>query len=140
MKFKRRLGREAVLLALYQIDISDIPPNEAISSAVSNLNIDDREIREFAHNLLIGVVENIDSIDDNIRSLSRKWGLSRMSYIDRNILRIAVYEILYNEDMPYKVAINEAIELAKIYGDEKSPKFINGVLASVVKENGIVDQ
>ncbi len=140
MKFKRRLGREAVLLALYQIDISDMPPNEAISSAVSNLNIDDREIREFAHNLLIGVVKNIDSIDDNIRSLSRKWGLSRMSFIDRNILRIAVYEILYDEDMPYKVAINEAIELAKIYGDEKSPKFINGVLASVVKENGIVDQ
>ncbi len=139
MKFKRRLGREAVLLALYQMDIGDIPPDKAISSSVSELNIDEKLIKEFAHHLLIGVVENMDDIDNNIRSLSKRWELSRMSYIDRNILRIAVYEILYDEDTPYKVAINEAIELAKMYGDEKSPKFINGILASVVKENNIVD-
>ncbi len=139
MKFKRRIAREAALIALYQIDIGDIIPDQAIASSMENLEVQEEDIVRFAQELFLGVLEKMDDIDAHIQSLSRKWRLSRMSYIDRNILRIAVYEILFGKEIPYKVAINEAVELAKMYGDSKSPKFINGILASVVKENGLVE-
>ncbi len=139
MKFKRRIAREAVLVALYQVDIGDIFPKDALDSSISELGIEEEDVIRFAKELFFGVIDRMDEIDAHIQSLSKKWELFRMSYIDRNILRIAVYEILFNDDAPYKVAINEAVELAKLYGDDKSPKFINGILASVVKENNIVE-
>ncbi len=139
MKPKRRLAREAVLLALYQIDIGDIEPKDALLSALRELHAGSEDIKKFAEALFLGIIDMMDDIDITIQSLSRKWELFRMSYIDRNILRIATYEMLFVDDIPYKVAINEAVELAKVYGDEKSPKFINGVLASLVKEKDIVE-
>ena len=139
MKPKRRLAREVVLLALYQIDIGDIKPKDALCSALEELHVGSGETKKFAEELFSGIIDMMNNIDINLQSLSRKWELFRMSYIDRNILRIATYEILFTDDIPYKVAINEAVELAKTYGDNKSPKFINGILASLIKEKDIIE-
>ena len=139
MKFKRRIAREAVLLSLYQIDLKDDEASHALSFSLEALSIEDENIIKFAQRLLLGIMEKMDEIDEILNSLSKKWKLQRMSYVDRNILRIAVYEILYDDETPYKVAINEAVELAKLYGDSKSSQFVNGVLATLVKERNIVE-
>lgn len=88
---------------------------------------------EFAERLVRGVDENIDSIDEVISRTSENWTLSRMPLIDRNILRIASYELLYQPDIPAGVAINEAIELSNLYGGDDSAKFINGVLGKIAR-------
>ena len=137
MLTKRTKAREIALLSLYQIDIINDDIDHAISFSVSILYAKDESLLIFAKDLMKGILSHIDIIDEMIISISLKWDLHRMSYIDRNILRIAIYEILFENDVPFKVAINEAIELAKIYGSEKSPKFINGLLASVIKEKNL---
>ena len=134
MTAKRTLAREAVLLSLYQIDLVNNEPEYALNTVLEELNLKEKDIIDFSNELLFSILDKIDEIDDTLESFSKGWKLFRMSCIDRNILRIATYEILYREDIPFKVSINEAIGLAKIYGDEKSPRFINGVLASVIKE------
>ncbi len=139
MKFKRRIAREAVLLSLYQIDLRSEEASYALSFSIEILSIEDKDVIKFAQELLLSIVEKVNKIDETLSSLSKKWKLHRMSYVDRNILRIAVYEILYEDEIPYKVAINEAVELAKLYGDNKSPKFVNGVLATLVEERNIVE-
>ncbi len=138
MKFKRRIAREAVLLSLYQIDLKGEEASYALSFSIESLSIESEDIIRFAQRLLLGIIEKMDEIDEILDSLSKKWKLQRMSYVDRNILRIAVYEIIYEDETPYKVAINEAIELAKLYGDNKSSQFVNGVLATLVEERNIV--
>jgi N utilization substance protein B len=89
------------------------------------------EITSFARELVSGVIENKDEIDSVIRKLAPAWPLEQMAAVDRNILRLAIYELLPNNKVPVKVAINEAVELAKAFGGDSSSKFINGVLSSV---------
>lgn len=87
-----------------------------------------QEVRQFAERLLIGTVDHLDALDQEISARVDNWALNRLAPIDRNILRLALFELQYCEDIPQKVSMNEAIELAKRYGDEKSSLFVNGVL------------
>lgn len=114
---------------LYQMDLTGIGPRAAIGLFWKNLGESaPEEIKAFADQLVIGCAENRDSIDDAIRSVSQNWRLERMAYVDRNIIRLAVYELLKLTEIPRNVTLNEAIELAKLFGDESSPSFVNGVL------------
>ncbi|MEA2065203.1 MAG: transcription antitermination factor NusB [Patescibacteria group bacterium] len=88
----------------------------------------------FVENLINGVIDNIENIDKTIAKYAPEWPIEKITIIDRNILRLGVYELKFNYNMPAKVAINEAIELAKTFGGEKSGKFVNGVLGSIYKK------
>ena len=133
----RRKARELTLQVLFQTDVGEI----ALDDVISNFWRIEKvlpEIRDFSLRLSRGVMENISRIDEVIKKYTENWALNRINNIDRNILRIAIYELLYCPDIPYKVAINEAIEVAKKYGTSESGKFINGVLDRVAKEEGKV--
>jgi N utilization substance protein B len=124
---KRRTAREKALQALFQIDVSDVTPSSAIEHVLEGVETD-----EYLTKLVKGVVEQKNEIDQLIRANLEKWTLERLATVDRNLLRIAVYELRFaNNDVPESVVLDEAIEIAKIYGDEQSSKFINGVLSKV---------
>mgnify|MGYP001404124106 CR=1 FL=1 len=126
---KRRTARKKALQALFQIDLADTPPAEAIQHVLS-----DEEQDEFLNRLVFGTVKYQKEIDELIQSNLVNWKLERLANVDRAILRMAVYEMKYEPDIPYNVAIDEAIELAKIFGDHQSSKFVNGVLSNVKNE------
>jgi N utilization substance protein B len=129
----RRKGREAALQVLYQIDLSGEVPDQAVASYFEYLT-DGEEAREFATELVQGTCANREAIDAKIREVSRHWRLERMARVDRNVLRLATYELLYLPDVPRRVTLNEAVELAKRFGDEDSPAFVNGVLDRIASE------
>jgi len=125
---KRTQSRELALKALYQIDIR----NESISD-VSELVIGESyniepSVKEFADKLIRGTREKILILDEKIGNYATNWELKRMAIVDRNILRLACFELLFCDDIPSKVTINEAVELAKKFGDVESGKFVNGIL------------
>jgi len=119
--------------ALYQVDMVKADPSEALSWARQELSETDME---FAETLLLGVLGNLREIDNALSEASRDWNLGRMPAMDRNVLRVAAYEVLFSKDIPEAAAINEAVELAKAYGTEDSGRFVNGVLASLVLKKG----
>ncbi|MFD0767936.1 transcription antitermination factor NusB [Bacillus sp. CGMCC 1.60114] len=125
---KRRTARERAMQALYQMDITGEYNPKA---AVENVLEEGESTNEFLETLVFGCVEYKEVIDELIRQNLKKWKLERISIVDRSILRLAVYEMKYMEDIPHSVSINEAIEIAKAYGDEESRRFINGVLSSI---------
>jgi N utilization substance protein B len=127
---KRTRARECALKILYQIDIAKVDPEEAISSFLSNRRLD-VSVSDFCAKLVRGSVENLDKIDKLIRPCLQNWQIERIAVVDRNILRMATYELLFLKDIPPKVSINEAIDLAKRYGDLESGKFVNGVLDEI---------
>lgn len=118
--------------ALYQIDISGAKPEEALENLFED-GISD-ETRKFSAELVQGTVGDIKKIDADIAKYSKDWPVSRMSVIDRNILRLAFYEITSEKGTPEAVAADEAVELAKKYGTARSAKFINGILGSLIKD------
>ncbi|MXW22720.1 MAG: transcription antitermination factor NusB [Candidatus Dadabacteria bacterium] len=138
---KRRLSRKTALQFLYQFDSA----SGEVSPKTSDLRSDfesfcsfhhetaDGEILEFAFALCRGVFENLGTIDDIVNRCSEHWKVSRMSMIDRNILRLSVYEMVFLSDIPLPVTINEAIEVAKEFGSETSAAFINGILDKIGK-------
>ncbi len=130
---KRTKARECALKILYAIDITGDDSKQSIDSFWQNHEKVDAAVRGFADQLVLGVSDNIAKIDKVISDYATNWGLKRMAVIDRNILRFATYELLFTEDIPPKVTINEAIEIAKRYGDKDSGKFINGVLDKINK-------
>ncbi|MEH7228766.1 transcription antitermination factor NusB [Bacillus safensis] len=123
---KRRTAREKALQTLFQIDVSNIDPKEAITHA-----LDEQESDPFFEELVFGVLEQKDKLDDMISKHLVNWKLDRIANVDRAILRLSVYEMVYQEDIPVSVSMNEAIELAKLFGDDKAPKFVNGVLSNI---------
>lgn len=124
---KRRTAREKALQALFQIDVSNSEPSSAIEHVLEGEAGD-----EYLSKLVLGVVENKAEIDKLIVENLEKWSLDRLATVDRNLLRIAVYELKYfRSEIPENVILDEAIEIAKIYGDDQSSKFINGVLSKV---------
>ncbi|MGE8139102.1 transcription antitermination factor NusB [Bacillus sp. JNUCC-24] len=123
---KRRTAREKALQTLFQIDVSNIDPKEAITHA-----LDEQESDPFFEELVFGVLEQKDKLDDMISQHLVNWKLDRIANVDRAILRVSVYEMVYQEDIPVSVSMNEAIELAKLFGDDKAPKFVNGVLSNI---------
>jgi len=131
---KRRKGREIALQLLYQKEAAQISINEAIDNYKKYFNVKNPEIFKFGEELAIGVEEKIDFIDNIIKKYTPSWPLERQNLTDKNILRLAIYEMFFRPDIPEVVSINEAIELAKLYGTDDSPAFINGVLDSIYKK------
>ncbi|RIL11460.1 MAG: transcription antitermination factor NusB [Proteobacteria bacterium] len=159
----RRKAREAALQALYQCDTlgdwseeivnlffqrfysdqdlesdseaCDIPGAQGVMPLGKPQRVKalERENLNFSRKLILGALENIEAIDQQISSASTHWSLGRMSRVDRNILRLATYELAFLEEIPYNVSINEAIEIAKLYGSDDSSMFINGVLDNTAK-------
>ena len=129
----RRKSRELALQVLFQTDVGEILLEDAIKN-FWKVEKTSPDIRDFALRLSRGVVDNITHIDEIIGKYAKNWKIGRINNIDRNILRIATYELLYCPDIPYKVAINEAIDIAKKYGTSESGKFVNGILDRVAKE------
>ena len=135
---KRHQGRALALQVLYQYESSGATLEEllsVISKWPFNEQKKSRVSKEFATEIISGLFEHIPEIDDSIANFSKNWRIERMSVVDKNILRIAVYEFLYMKDTPVKVVINEAVELAKSYGDDKSSAFVNGMLDSIAKKH-----
>ncbi|MEI5908125.1 transcription antitermination factor NusB [Bacillus spongiae] len=123
---KRRTAREKALQALFQMDMSEIDAQQALANITEG-----EEKDEFLTTLVLQTNENLSKIDEMIKTHLERWSFDRLAKVDRNVLRLAVYEMIFDEDTPNKVIINEAIEIAKTFGDEKSSKFINGVLSKV---------
>jgi len=130
---KRTRARERALQALYQIDVAAEGIDEALGRFWKSFEPVEREVMDLAEALVRGVAEHRRVIDDTIERISTNWRLDRMAKVDRNVLRLAVYELL-RTDVPVKVVINEAIELGKKYGSESSGAFVNGVLDRVAAE------
>ncbi|MGJ7912046.1 transcription antitermination factor NusB [Neobacillus sp. LXY-1] len=127
---KRRTAREKALQALFQIDVSDSDPKSAIEYVLEEEASD-----EYLSKLVNGVYEHKTEIDKLLTENLEKWSLERLATVDRNILRMSVYELQFlSTEVPGNVVLDEAIEIAKIYGDDQSSKFINGVL-SKIKQN-----
>jgi N utilization substance protein B len=131
----RRKGREAALQMLYQIDLSGVSAAQAIHQFWGTLSTT-RDGEEFANGIVEGWAAGRDRIDETIRNVSQHWRLERMSRVDRNILRLATYELLFMPDVPRRVTLNEAVELAKRFGSEQSPSFVNGVLDRIATDLG----
>ncbi len=129
----RRKLRESGIQILYGLDFYELNPDQAIESYTYHF---DGEISDdgFLTAVIAGVHGHRDDIDDLIRQFSTNWRLERMAIVDRNILRLATYELLHLLDIPRKVCINEAIEVAKRYGGDDSPSFINGILDRIALE------
>ena len=133
MKTTRRRARRVTLEALYEIDIADHPPDEVIDRRLKEQEMESAGV-EFSYKLLYGVREHLSGIDMLITRYAPEWPLEQMAVIDRNVLRIAIFEFLIDSETPVKVAINEAVELAKVYGSDSAPRFINGVLGSLADQ------
>ena len=132
----RHLARTIALQTLYQWDFNGKPENAVIDMLNQNLEqfAPEFDDNKFSENLIMGVVKNIKDIDGEISSHAPEWPIDQITIIDRNVMRIGIYEMKYDNDIPDKVAINEAIELAKAFGGESSGKFVNGVLGTIYKE------
>lgn len=130
---KRRRAREFALQVLFQLDIAKNNPEDAVR-LFWELNPADPEIVDFSNFLIYGTLEHLDEIDHLVIKYSKHWNINRMAVVDRNVLRYSIFELLYAKDVPLKVTINEAIEIAKIYGADDSGRFINGILDRISKE------
>ncbi len=128
----RRKARELALQMLYQHDLSGNTP-ETIVTTFEDLQKSKPTTREFATRIFQGTVDNLSKIDDMIVQQADNWRLSRMAVVDRNIIRMSIYEFLHEEDTPKLVIIDEAIEIAKKFGTQKSSQFINGILDGILK-------
>lgn len=127
----RRESRETALQILFQLEFNEVLEERSLDHFWKNRK---GQNSEYVQELIKGVVSNKDEIDSLIQSYSKNWRLARMLYIDRNILRLAVYELLFEGEMPVAVAINEAVELGKKFGSNESAKFINGLLDALSKD------
>ena len=128
----RRKARELAVQMLYQYDLSGNLP-ETIVSTFEELQKSKPNTREFATKIFHGTVAHIAKIDEMIQLQADNWRLSRMAVVDRNIIRLSVYEFLHEDDTPKLVIIDEAIEIAKKFGTDKSSQFINGILDGILK-------
>ncbi len=131
---KRTLAREYALQALYTADINGSSALDFLDSVINIEGLPDPEVLDFARRLLRLAEEHREEIDSAISKFASNWPLDRMAVVDRNILRLGTAELLFAEDIPPKVSINEAVELAKKYGEEEAYKFVNGILDRIRKE------
>jgi len=126
----RREAREQALFYLYQSDLLNKDIDYLIQADIKNK----KKIDQFTLVLIKGVKDNFKNFTDIINTYSTNWQIDRMSILDRNMLRIALYEIMFEVDIPLKVTLNEAIEISKKYGTDESGKFINGILGKVIEK------
>ena len=127
--------RENAFKLIYSLEIQKTEDlEEQIDLFFESNNIEDEQAKKYIKDVILGINENLEEILKDIeQNLKEDWKLNRISKMDLSMLKLAIYEIKYNE-IPYKVAINEAVELAKKYGEDKSKNFVNGILASIVKD------
>lgn len=140
---KRRVAREIVVQSLYQMEMNEVDSTEAVEMLLeeaaeeneTNRNISDEALmKDYVLSHVGGIWEAKPAIDDMLEHYLKGWQISRLSRVDRQILRLAAYEMIYLDDVPAKVAVNEAIELAKHFGTEDSGKFVNGVLGKMIQD------
>jgi len=131
---RRRKARELALRMLYQVETAGEDPELALARYCESFPYQ-QDILDYTRLLLSGVRQEQAAIDKSIENASEHWKLARTTYVDRSILRLAVFEMLYTPDVPPKVAIDEAIELGKKYGNEESRDFINGILDRILRES-----
>jgi N utilization substance protein B len=128
----RREARELALQILYALDVN---PATGLRETLQTFREEQGDIpatiREFAEGLVVGVQEHRETIDTAIKARSRNWALARMPRVDLNVMRLATYELMFRNDIPKKVTINEAIEIARRFGDKDSPAFVNGILDEI---------
>ena len=133
----RTTARETALKIIFELSFQNEELkklfDEYVETEDSSIDLN-KEDNEYIENVISGVQEKMVDIDEKIKAHLKDWNFDRISKIDLAILRLSIYEILYRDDIPYKVSINEAVELSKTYSEESSPSFINGVLAEIVKE------
>lgn len=127
---ERTKARTAAMQTLYEVDTTGHDPDETLARNAEGQRLSDEGLA-FAEELTHGVLAHLDEIDAKITSVATEWPISQMARIDKNILRLAIYEILYNNSVPAKAAINEAVELAKTFGSDTSSRFVNGVLGAI---------
>ncbi len=127
---KRRRSRELAIKVLFHLEFSDDDPPAAFDLICDNFGFSD-DVKLFSKDLVLGVCDHLDELNAVISKTSKNWRLERIAKVDRCILRLAAYELLYRDDIPPKVSINEAVELAKKFGAEESGAFINGILDKV---------
>lgn len=130
---KRTKAREYALQILYAVDITKDDPKGCIEHFWDGSDESSDEVKAFAGEIVLGVCDNNKKIDSLIAKYATNWQLDRMAVIDRNVLRLATYELLFMDDIPPKVSINEAIDIAKKFGGNDSGKFVNGVLDKINK-------
>ena len=130
----RRKAREYALQMLFQWDITHDTSDQVVATFFQNLPDESTATVDFARQLVTGTVDHVEQIDEIIRRHAEHWRLDRMATVDRNLLRLAIYEFLYGKETPKTVVINEAIEIARRFSAQESPQFINGVLDSIKKE------
>ena len=128
----RRLAREVALRVLFQVDVGRAHWASALERSLKEVPLSPQQ-QQFCAQLVEGTVTHLQEIDRILSRFAVDWTLERMANVDRNVLRMAVYEMLYLKDIPPSVTINEAVELAKKYGDAESGKFVNGILGNVVR-------
>jgi N utilization substance protein B len=128
----RRKARELALQMLFQFDMAGNTPDTIIAT-FEDLQKSKPNTREFAEKIFRGTVDHMSEIDDMIQAQADNWRLTRMAVVDRNIIRMSIYEFLHETDTPKLVIIDEAIEIAKKFGTQKSSQFINGILDGILK-------
>ncbi len=133
----RTTAREVALKIVFELCFQEEKSDVLYERYLKTVDEDDdisQEDEDFILDVINGIEKESDAIDERIKTHLKDWSFSRISKVDLSILRLAIYEILYRDDIPFKVSINEAVELSKSFGDDSSPSFINGVLAEIVKE------
>lgn len=134
---QRSAMRELAFKLVYEIEVQKISEDDQLEIFIENNEITDEKVIEYLKDIKKGIKTNAEEINHLIESnLKENWSLNRISKINLSLIKLAIYEMVY-KNLPYKVAINEVVELAKKYADESAPVFINGILASVVKEKNL---
>jgi transcription antitermination protein NusB len=131
----RHSGREAALQMLFQLEASGTSPEQTIELFWRTFD-SDPEGRRYADGIVRGVAENMPTIDEKISAASQNWRLERMSRVDRNLLRLGTWELMYSPEVPRAVILDEAVEIAKAFGTEESSSFVNGVLDRIASDLG----
>lgn len=132
----RRSGREAALQMLFQLEASNVSSAQAIELFWRTFEDADPEGRPYADAIVRGVADNLEAIDKRVTAASQNWRLERMSRVDRNLLRLGTWELMYKGDVPRAVILDEAVELAKSFGTDESSGFVNGVLDRIANDLG----
>lgn len=135
----RTRARAFALQVLYEVDIANHLPGEVFKARLEESPLSE-ELSEFARKIIFGVLPLTHDLDKSIAKYAPEWPLEQIAVIDRNILRIALWELVASDDTPLKVAINEAVELAKSYGSDSAPRFVNGVLGSLADHQHEIQQ
>ena len=135
----RTKARALALQVLYEVDIANHPPGEVFKARLEESPLSP-ELAEFARQIIFGILPMTETLDISIAKYAPEWPFDQLAPIDRNILRMACWEFAVSQDTPVKVAINEAVEIAKHYGSDSAPRFINGVLGSLVEHQNEIKQ